>query len=121
MWFVLSTGLNSKPDDDMTGLVYYDFFLRTGYILNTGRQIMDYADADDALRCQARARRFSSRTFSGLRTSSKGLGSSPAAMASLRLICRVLIAFIGCPKPPDSKLPLSNLWFGYDQLDGRRS
>lgn len=34
-----------KSDDDLIGWVLYDFYLRTGYVLNAGRRIMSYTDS----------------------------------------------------------------------------
>lgn len=34
-----------KPDDDITGMIVYDYYLKTGVVLNTGRQIMSYTDS----------------------------------------------------------------------------
>lgn len=35
-----------KPDDDLIGYMHYSFFLKTGYILNAGNQILSYQDQD---------------------------------------------------------------------------
>ncbi len=39
---LLNRAYGSPTDDDLPGLLAYDFFLRTGYVLNTGSQLMNY-------------------------------------------------------------------------------
>ena len=42
---MLNRAYASAADDDLPGLLAYDFFLRTGYVLNTGTQLMNYTDS----------------------------------------------------------------------------